>query len=102
MSNATKHTPGPWETSKDAVPPGHVQVTVYATTGLRVATAFESDANANLIAAAPDLLAELKHALGDAKARLYVMPVHVKDIERAILNAQIERYESAIRKAEGL
>ena len=51
------HTPGPWGTSKDAVPEGIVQVTVYAeATGDRVATAFDRKENARLIAAAPDLL----------------------------------------------
>ena len=56
----TGHTPGPWETSRDAVPDGHTQVTVYAESdGERVATAFRNEANARLIAAAPDLLAAL-------------------------------------------
>ena len=57
------HTPGPWETSRDAVPPGHVQITIYAeSTGERVATAFERNANAKLIAAAPELLSACKGA----------------------------------------
>ena len=58
-----KHTPGPWEISRDAVPAGHVQVTVYAETGgrgTRVATVFDREANAALIAAAPDLLAAVE------------------------------------------
>ena len=51
------HTPGEWETSRDAVPEGHVQITVYAVeTGERVATVFQRAANARLIAAAPELL----------------------------------------------
>jgi hypothetical protein len=51
------HTPGPWTTSRDAVPEGIVQITVYAEQdGERVATVFQSEANAPLIAAAPDLL----------------------------------------------
>lgn len=54
-------TPGPWKTSRDAVPPGHVQITVYAeATGERVATAFEREANARLIAAAPALYEALR------------------------------------------
>lgn len=56
------HTPGPWEMSNDAVPSGHVQVTVYAeSTGERVATAFGRVPNARLIAAAPDLLVTLQN-----------------------------------------
>jgi hypothetical protein len=59
-----KHTPGPWETSRDATPEWHTQVTVYAeATGKRVATVFETPANARLIAAAPELLEALRWAL---------------------------------------
>jgi hypothetical protein len=62
MSN---HTPGQWETSRDAVPEGHVQITVYAAdTGRRVATAFENEGNARLIAAAPKMLEALQAAEG--------------------------------------
>lgn len=60
----------------------------------------EAQANARLIAAAPTILKELKHALRDVKAHLYAMPINTKNIERAILNAQIERYSTAIRLAE--
>lgn len=57
------HTPGSWNTSRDAVPADHVQITVYAEAdGQRVATAFREEANARLIAAAPDLLAALERA----------------------------------------
>ena len=56
------HTPGQWETSRDAVPDGHVQITVYAEDGTRVATVFDREANAPLIAAAPDLLYAVKMA----------------------------------------
>ena len=52
-----KHTPGPWATSHDAVPDHHTQVTVYSEgSGERVATVFQTEANARLIAAAPELL----------------------------------------------
>jgi hypothetical protein len=60
----TQHTPGPWATSRDAVPASHVQITVYAeSTGNRVATVFDREANANLIAAGPDLLSALEECL---------------------------------------
>ena len=63
MSEA-EHTPGPWEISRDAVPEGYTQNTVYAERdGERVATAFRNEANARLIAAAPDLLEACKAAL---------------------------------------
>ena len=65
------HTPGPWGTSRDAVPAGHVQITVYAVaTGNRVATAFEREGNADLIAAAP----EMADALRDIAATLEQHP----------------------------
>ncbi len=60
----TQHTPGPWELSRDAVPDWHTQITVYTeATGTRVATVFEREANAHLIAAAPELLAACEAAL---------------------------------------
>lgn len=55
----TQHTPGPWDASRCATPPGHTQYTIYAG-DTRVAMAFETDANAHLVAAAPDLLAALE------------------------------------------
>lgn len=54
------HTPGPWDVSKDAVPDWYTQMTVSAEDGERVATVFLSEANARLIAAAPDLLNTLR------------------------------------------
>lgn len=58
---SAQHTPGEWAISRDAVPPGHVQITIYdESTGNRIATVFDRMANAYLIAAAPDLLATLK------------------------------------------
>lgn len=44
------------------MPAGHVQITVYAKDGGRVATVFEREANARLIAAAPDMLRALEDA----------------------------------------
>lgn len=63
------HTPGPWATSRDAVPEWHTQITVYEeATGKRVATVFETPANARLIAAAPDLLDALRYMVTNAEA----------------------------------
>ena len=54
----TQHTPGPWATSRDAVPEWHTQITVYEeATGKRVATVFETPANARLIKVAPEMAA---------------------------------------------
>jgi len=59
-------TPGPWATSNDGVPEAfRPQITVYAEAdGGRVATVFREEANARLIAAAPDLLAACEAAQG--------------------------------------
>lgn len=63
-------TPGPWETSRDAVPEGHVQITVYAeSSGERVATVFQAEANARLIAAAPAMYEALKNLLANPGPR---------------------------------
>lgn len=52
-----------WNTSRDAVPPGHTQVTVYdEADGQRVATVFRADA-VPLIASAPKLAAALRDIL---------------------------------------
>ena len=62
MTTATQtHTPGPWGTSGDAVPHGYTQrwAVNAESNGERVATVFHTEANARLIAAAPDLLAAL-------------------------------------------
>lgn len=54
------HSSTPWETSIDAVPDHHTQVTVYASDGARVATVFRNEANVRLIRAAPKLLEAAK------------------------------------------
>jgi hypothetical protein len=52
-----------WEQSKDAVPEGAVQTTIYEeNSGDRVATVFQTQANVDLITASPDLLAAAKLA----------------------------------------
>lgn len=62
------YTPGPWAVSRDAVPEGHVQYTVYAEVhGKRVATAFEAEGNARLIAAAPELVDWVREIVGNGR-----------------------------------
>ena len=63
MSEAVKHTPGPWEARTFLFMGGHKLADrichVGSSTSLGPSRAHESEANARLIAAAPDLLAAL-------------------------------------------
>ena len=55
------HTPGPWEVAHHGTTPGNTSVEVQTETGLPVAVMSycgSANANASLIARAPDLLAE--------------------------------------------
>lgn len=59
----SEHTSGPWASGHLAAPEGVTQVEVYREdTGKRIAYVFDSDADARLIAAAPDLLSACKAA----------------------------------------
>lgn len=95
----TKHAPETWETSKDAVPQGHVQITVYDTkSGKRVATVFEREANAHLIAASPDMRAALQAAKDqlDWFVRMYATANTIKPA-----SAALEAARAALAKANG-
>ena len=67
-----QHTPGPWETKGTAGHETHGQSAVYCDDGKDIAIVYDGDANARLIAAAPELLAALKLAASalDASAAL--------------------------------
>lgn len=86
----TKHTPGPWATSRDAVPAGHIQITIYAeASGERVATAFLAEENADLIAAAPDLLAACEAVLVEYPPSRYRTKHHLKPALEQTIRAAI-------------
>lgn len=59
MSEA-KHTPGPWKYEVHELSEGFSAIVYGSTTGLRIGTDHLSEADARLIAAAPDLLAMIK------------------------------------------
>ena len=91
---STKHTPGPWHVGKGS------KCVVYDAEGWAVADAVTChnrhnaiDANARLIAAAPDLL--------DALRRLCAVAVWDEDTDRAEFDAAISGADAAIAKAEG-
>jgi hypothetical protein len=80
-----------WSSSPDAVPEGHVQVTVYdESTGERVATVFGSQANVDLVAAAPALYRAAKVLYGLTGRLEGLSPADESDVDtgrRHILEA---------------
>jgi hypothetical protein len=81
----TKHTPGPWAADQSGLVTAgknRLHVAQAATTGMGKAV----DANACLIAAAPDLLTEA-HALVERLRGMAVHPSHYAEMERAITRA---------------
>ena len=92
--NRTKqqHTPGPWIIE----PRGNLQARQYIEAGeFRIAECLnrDQDANARLIAAAPELLAALK------RARRYVVLDVTED--NATARRTLEVVDEAVAKAEG-
>lgn len=66
-----------WTPSPDAVPEGHVQVTIYdEPRSERVATVFSSQANVDLVLGAPDLLKACREAVA-AWDRMERFPVGI-------------------------
>lgn len=105
MSNA-KHTPGPWYVfgnghcvggpfSSDDPDESGRKTAGIAMCGMRLRSPDESEANARLIAAAPDLLTTLEHIAGvskrhtDGSARFDAELL--KDIRKAIAKAKGEQ-----------
>lgn len=89
----SEHTPGPWNCSQESVDPEWWIVTIKG--GLIVANVnahHNQEANARLIAAAPDLLDALDDALGELQADSH------RDGARCLLLTKIE---AAIAKAKG-
>lgn len=87
----SKHTPGPWEHEVHELSEGFSAI-VYGSNGQRIGTDHLSEANARLIAAAPDLLAALRDMVGqhDLNPERLLSAMHLWDAARA-----------AIAKAEG-
>lgn len=106
VSAPATHTPGPWETKRAATPEAFPQFGVYAENGNGhdlahvvshgTARHAETEANARLIAAAPDLLEALQK-LTDVLADVYSSEAQAK---RALCSAS-KAARTAIAKAEG-
>ena len=94
-----KHTPGPWKVDEISSPPHDRGV--FGMDGMIVAKIYlplnfnkqQADANACLIAAAPEILEALERLVTEHKSALY------SSLEKRIANWQIA--EAAIRKARG-
>lgn len=98
-TQTTKHTPGPWTIDE----PGSRLITFH---GIPVAKALDNcdtkeeiQANARLIAAAPDMLEELKDAVDYLSRRREELAQAGVDYKH--LTTRIARYNAAIAKAEG-
>ena len=103
------HTPGPWRVNWLFTAPDESQYDILAPRNDTTkythqvvctmrATAANAEANARLIAAAPELLAALKEAWG----KLYLLRLHVLNKEvSADLSASLDSSAAAIAKAEG-
>ncbi len=61
---ATKHTPGPWKQERNNVVADYTATYGVVASVSAMPNKWETDANARLIAAAPELLASLQEALG--------------------------------------
>lgn len=84
----TKTAPEEWHKSRDAVPEGYVQVTIYGEDGRRVATVFDREA-VNQIGAVPKMLAALEEVIRCRDA-LAFRPELVRQISEAITEAKGE------------
>ena len=99
--NMTKHTDGPWNVSK--IGNNYDQYMIYAEddqAGCNIATGINGEANAYLIAAAPDMLEALKECVTQEGACCFARDS--KEYMKRRLNAITEMAEAAINKAKGV
>ena len=89
MNTKATHTPGPWEAEGDYV---FAPIVGYDARIARV-TDIDSEANARLIAAAPDLLEALREAVGWMQ--------HVPGIADSVGQIILDDARAAIAKARG-
>ncbi len=94
MTEGTPHTAGPWEVSSGdiwAVSPWNARVKIASVTRFASMNGINADANARLIAAAPDLLELARQIIGADEDDTW-------SSDRGWL---VERARAAIAKAEG-
>ena len=112
MASENKHTPGPWVIARSSKgypyqidapngsrgPGGITSVTRWA--AISLPTSAEGEANARLIAAAPDYDAVARDAIPILEAILEWREEEIEE-EDEVLRDLIERFRAAIAKAEG-
>jgi hypothetical protein len=97
----SKHTPGPWTVTKSgvSVDAGMIRIRMEAS-----GWTDEVKANARLIAAAPDLLAELRIMRDWLQAQLGewlpVEPAHYPNQQLVEMREHLDHIEAAIKKTE--
>ncbi len=100
MKTNTKHTPGPWISKPTATPDYAKQYAVYPeSTGQTVAIVYDgtaAEANAALIAAAPEMLGALQDGLEWLRA---IKADEPEDFENPALDSVIKKVRSAIYTA---
>lgn len=110
VGTAAGHTPGPWEVSKHGTPDYAPQFGIYAEgrqNDLATVKGDSAEANARLIAAAPELLAELHSSVKmmvnalDNMARLFPAKTPEAQAWRKMLQAKVTEARAAIAKAGG-
>ena len=95
----TKHTPGPWEIKGSYIMAGKVcTASPHGPVGTYDDVNEEHQANARLIAAAPDLLATLKH---ESSILIESIRITSSISERIWLEGIHSRMQKAIAKATG-
>ena len=106
MSAETKHTPGPWHNGQG---PHNRSREIFGPSGWLIAdcrtnqrSIKEEEANARLIAAAPEMLEALLEALKVVEIASRYCPKSIKNTDRfSLLNIEANSIRAAIAKAEG-
>ncbi len=87
----TQHTPGPWEIRRDTDVTGYPVFSIAGMSGEQKRDVVTLDANARLIAAAPDLLAALEDLRAEALAWLRKDPEAVSRLTQDVVDAAIAK-----------
>jgi len=99
----TAHTPGPWDAYETAGHDRHGQSAVYDQNGKDIAIVYDGDANARLIAAAPELLEACQRSLDTMQWALAQKQPKPGTTDPCVMACQDLQYRigTAIRKATG-